>query len=81
MSRGERSLFQKGNNSQITQIFFYLLNPFNPFRKFCQSNIVIQIMRGRMTYKNFLEKQDTQFRTRTNTLKDPLNDFDYALDN
>lgn len=34
-----------------------------------------------MTYKYFLEKQDTQFRTRTNTLKDPLNDFDYALDN
>ena len=34
-----------------------------------------------MTYKYFLEKQGTQFRTRTNTLKDPINDFDYALDN
>ena len=38
-------------------------------------------MKGKMTYKCLIEKQDTQFRAITEALKDSLNNLGFALDN
>ena len=69
-SRGERSLLQQGDNSQINYLFSY----FNILILFV--NLTMEssdsFNKGKNALQVLLEKQDSQFRALTEALKDSL---------